>query len=191
MLRTKNNPKMKTYIKTMYCDVILVFILKMRLSLVLLLVVLIWIQIISISIILYTSDLIDIVLFENQLLFSSWQSIWSNKKMCLYYTVYSTHYTVYYTDHSSVHQKQWEGKEKRKKCHKLLILIVQNLVLKITCRFCLRFANHVCQTNKLKTVHTLQCTLYTVHYVPHRPEFSTLETSKEGGHIGRIAYVTN
>ena len=67
-------------------------------------------------------------------------------------------------------------------------LILQNLVLKIsfTLSFCLGFANNVCQTNKLKTVHTLQCTLYTVHYVPHRPEFSTLETSKEGGHMGEL-----
>ena len=46
-----------------------------------------------------------------------------------------------------------------------LHLILQNLVLKIsfTLSFCLGFANHVCQTNKLKTVHTLQCKLYTVH----------------------------
>ena len=69
-----------------------------------------------------------------------------------------------------------------------LHLILQNLLLKIsfTLRFCLGFANHVCQTNKLKTVHALQCTLYTVHYVPHRPEFSTLETSEEGGHMGEL-----
>ena len=52
--------------------------------------------------------------------------------------------------------------------------------------FRLGFVNHVCQTKKLKTVHALQCTLYTVHYVQHRPEFSTLETSKEGGHIGAL-----
>ena len=62
------------------------------------------------------------------------------------------------------------------------------MVLKIlfTHKFCLGFANHVCQTNKLKTVHTLQCTLYTVHYVQHRPELSTLETSQGGGHMGEL-----
>ena len=60
------------------------------------------------------------------------------------------------------------------------------LKISFTLRFCLGFANHVCQTNKLKTVHALQCTLYTVHYVPHRPEFSTLETSEEGGHMGEL-----
>ena len=48
------------------------------------------------------------------------------------------------------------------------------------------FANNVGQTNELRTVHTLQCTLYTVHYVPYRPEFSTLETSQERGHMGEI-----
>ena len=58
--------------------------------------------------------------------------------------------------------------------------------ISFTHSFGLDFGNHVCQTNKLKTVHALQCTLYTVHYVPHRPEFSTLETSEEGGHIGEL-----
>ena len=48
------------------------------------------------------------------------------------------------------------------------------------------FANHVCQTKKLKTVHTSQCTLNTVHYVQYRPEFSTLETSQERGHMGEM-----
>ena len=62
------------------------------------------------------------------------------------------------------------------------------MVFKIsfTHSFGLDFGNHVCQTNKLKTVHTLQCTLYTVHYVPYRPEFSTLETSQERGHMGEM-----
>ena len=58
--------------------------------------------------------------------------------------------------------------------------------ISFTHSFCLGFANHVCQTNKLKTVHALQCTLYTVHYVPHRPEFSTLETSEEGGRMKEL-----
>ena len=35
-------------------------------------------------------------------------------------------------------------------------------------------------------VHTLQCTLYTVHYVLYRPEFSTQETNTEGRHIEEI-----
>ena len=44
-----------------------------------------------------------------------------------------------------------------------------------------------CFSNKqTKTVHTLQCTLYTVHYVQHRPELSTLETSQGGGHMGEL-----
>ena len=81
------------------------------------------------------------------------------KKLCLYYTVYSN-----ITFNST------------KFCVKIYF----------TLSFCLGFANHVFQTNKLKTVHTLQCTLYTVHYVPHRPEFSTLETSEEGGHMGEL-----
>ena len=69
-----------------------------------------------------------------------------------------------------------------------LHLILQNFVLKIyfTLSFCLGFANHVFQTNKLNTVHTLQCTLYTIHYVPYRQEFSTLETSQERGHMGEM-----
>ena len=109
-------------------------------------------------------------------------------QLCLHYTVYSTHYTVYYTDHSLVYQEQWEGKDKRENQFKILTLIVQNLVLKvlITQSFCLGLVNHVCQTNKHKTVHTLQCTLYTVHCVPQRPEFSTLEKSEEGGHMGEL-----
>ena len=69
-------------------------------------------------------------------------------------------------------------------------MIVQNLMLKIlfTHKYCLGFAiaNHVCHTNKIKTVHTLQCTLYTVHYIPHRPELSTLEKSQERGHMGEL-----
>ena len=67
-------------------------------------------------------------------------------------------------------------------------LIVQNFALNILSMYslCLGFANHVFQTNKLNTVHTLQCTLYTVHYVPHRPEFSTLETSEEGGRMREL-----
>ena len=58
-------------------------------------------------------------------------------------------------------------------------------MLKISLKhsFGLGFGNHFCQTNKLETVHTLQCTLYTVHNVPYRQEFSTLETSKERGHM--------
>ena len=60
------------------------------------------------------------------------------------------------------------------------------LKISFTLRFCLGIANHVCQTNKLKTVHALQRTLYTVHYVPHRPEFSTLETSQEREHMGEL-----
>merc|ERR1712081_100762 len=31
-----------------------------------------------------------------------------------------------------------------------------------------------------------QCTLYTVHYVPYLPEFSTLETSQERGHMEEL-----
>ena len=46
--------------------------------------------------------------------------------------------------------------------------------------------SNICQINKPKTVHTLQCTLYTVHYVPYRQEFSTLETSQERGHVGEM-----
>ena len=60
------------------------------------------------------------------------------------------------------------------------------LKISISLSFCLGFANHVCQTNKLKTVHTLQSALYTLHYVPYRPEFSTLKTNKEKGHMGEM-----
>ena len=64
------------------------------------------------------------------------------------------------------------------------------LKILFTHSFCLGFANHVCQTNKLKTVHTLQCTLYTVHYVPYRQEFSKIETSQERGSkpLGRMGH---
>ena len=110
------------------------------------------------------------------------------KKLCLYFTLYSANYTVCYTEKSLVYQEQWEGKDKRKNYFKILTLIVQNLALKIlsTHSFCWGFSNHVCQRNKLKSVHALQCTLYTVHYVPYRQEFSTLETSQERGHMGEM-----
>ena len=39
---------------------------------------------------------------------------------------------------------------------------------------------------KLKNVHKLYCTLYTLQYVPYRPEFSTLETNQEKGHKGEM-----
>ena len=102
-------------------------------------------------------------------------------KLCLHYTAYSTHYTVYYTDHSLVYQEQWEGKDKIENWFEFLTLIVQHWVLKIsfTHSFGLGFANHVYQTNKLKTVHTLQCTLNTVHYVPYPSEFNTLDFHKQ------------
>ena len=45
------------------------------------------------------------------------------------------------------------------------------------------FVNHIRQTNKLQAVHTLHCTLDTLHYVPYRPELTTPETSQERGHI--------
>ena len=41
--------------------------------------------------------------------------------------------------------------------------------------------NHFWQRNRLKAVHTLQSTLYTVHYEQYIPELSTAETSKERG----------
>ena len=43
----------------------------------------------------------------------------------------------------------------------ILNLILQNLVLTIsfTLGFCFHVASHVCETNKLKTVHTLQLTM--------------------------------
>ena len=53
------------------------------------------------------------------------------------------------------------------------------LKILFTHSFGLEFGNHVCQTKKLKTVHTLQCTLYTVYYLPYRQDFSTLETCQE------------
>ena len=55
------------------------------------------------------------------------------------------------------------------------------LKILLTHAFC--FANNVCKTNKLKTIHTLQCTLYTAHFVPYRQELSTQETSQERGHM--------
>ena len=65
--------------------------------------------------------------------------------------------------------------------------MVQNLIfILFTQRYCLGFANHLCPTKELKTINTLQCTLYTVHYVSYRPEFSTLETSQEKGHMGEM-----
>ena len=69
-----------------------------------------------------------------------------------------------------------------------LCYVSPKIPLKIlfTLSFSLGFANHVFQTNKLKTVHELKCTLYTVNYVPYRPEFRTLETSQERGHMGEM-----
>ena len=54
--------------------------------------------------------------------------------------------------------------------------------------FCLGFANHVGQTNKLKIVHTFQCTLYKVHYVPYRSELSTPKTSQGRGKCEKFFY---
>merc|ERR1711954_172424 len=101
--------------------------------------------------------------------------------------VHISQYTIQTIAYSIISNKREKTKEK------ILTFIVQNLVLKIlfTHRFCLSFSNHVCQTNKLKTAQTLQCTLYTVHYVTYRLEFSTLKTSQERGHFGRNANVTN
>ena len=48
----------------------------------------------------------------------------------------------------------------------------------ILTQFCLGFANYHSQTNNLQNVHTLHCSLYTVHYVPYRPELNAKETSK-------------
>ena len=56
--------------------------------------------------------------------------------------------------------------------------------------YCLGFANHICQTNKLQTAHTLHCTLDTVYNEPYRPELSTPETSTERTYM-RNAFVTN
>ena len=80
--------------------------------------------------------------------------------------------------------KQWQA-DTRENWFKILTLILSNLVLKssFTLSSCLCFVIHVGQTNELKTVHTLQCTLYTVHYVPYRQELSKSETSQEKGHM--------
>ena len=43
--------------------------------------------------------------------------------------------------------------------------------------FCLCFVNPVGPTKKLQTLLTLNCTLYTVHYLLYRPELSTPETN--------------
>ena len=63
--------------------------------------------------------------------------------------------------------------------------LIFHIFLKISFRvsFCLAYVNHVCPTNKLQLVHTLHCTLYTVHYAQYRAELSTPETSQESGHI--------
>jgi len=95
--------------------------------------------------------------------------------------LYITHCTVYYTDHSLVYQKQWEGKDKRENYYEILTLIVQNLVLKILFKhkFVLGFANHICQTNKLKlyrhySVHSTLCTTQTrVQYTWNKPSKRT------------------
>ena len=55
-----------------------------------------------------------------------------------------------------------------------------------SCTLSLGFSDHDCQTNKPKTVHILQHTLYTLHYVPHRQDFTTLKTSEERGHMGEM-----
>ena len=104
---------------------------------------------------------------------------------CLHSTVYSTHYTVYHKNQSLVYQKQQERKPRRENWFKILPFIVYNMVLKISCgcSLCSDFANYVDQTNKLRIVHTFHCTLYTVHYVPYRPELHSLETSQERGHM--------
>merc|ERR1711954_279512 len=60
------------------------------------------------------------------------------------------------------------------------------LIIEVKINFSLGFENTDYQTNKLQNAHALQFTLYTVHYVPHRPEFSTLETSQGRGHMGEL-----
>ena len=64
------------------------------------------IKIAPISIVLYTSNLIYIVLLKLSFGLGCDNLDNQTKILCLHYTVYSTHYTVYYTDHSLVHQKQ-------------------------------------------------------------------------------------
>ena len=58
-----------------------------------------------------------------------------------------------------------------------------NFELKISFKlgFCLGFANLYSQTNKLLSVLTLHCTVYTLQYVPYIWELSKPETSQGWG----------
>ena len=47
-----------------------------------------------------------------------------------------------------------------------------------------------CWSNKkLQTLLTLHCTLYTVNYLPYRPELSTPETNQEGEHMWEMLFL--
>ena len=57
---------------------------------------------------------------------------------------------------------------------------MNNFELKISFKlgFCLGFANIYSQTNKLLSVLTLHCTVYTLQYVPYIKGLSRAETSQ-------------
>ena len=61
---------------------------------------------------------------------------------------------------------------------------MDNFDLKISFKlsFCLGFANSDSQTNKLLSVHTLHCTMYTEQHVPYIQELSKPKTSQGRGH---------
>ena len=81
--------------------------------------------------------------------------------------------------------RQCEKEDTRENLFGILTFYIDNLVLKIslTLSFCICLFNHDSHTNKHKALNTLQCTLYSILYVPYRPEPSTPETSQGKGPI--------
>ena len=128
-----------------------------------------------------------IMKFKNIIFFNSALvqalTIWIKKKikLCLHYL---THYTQY-----PLHSlPKWPvlivHKVKRGRIHKKNFKFhIDNFQLKISFKlsFCLGFANINSQTNKLLSVLTLHCTVYTLQYVPYIWELSKPETSQGWG----------
>ena len=100
---------------------------------------------------------------------------------------YITLYTVLIT-YCAIKTSAQSTKATGEKRHKIKMIwsirfYMNNFELKISFKlgFCLGFANLYSQTNKLLSVLTLYCTVYTLQYVPYTWELSKPDTSQAKG----------
>ena len=112
----------------------------------------------------------------------------SKQTNCAYITLYTVQIT-----HCAIKTSVQSTKATGEKRHKNTIIqhirfYMNNFELKISFKlsFCLGFANLYSQTNKLLSVLTLHCTVYTLQYVPYIWELSKPETSQGWGPMWKI-----